>query len=118
MVMAMTFDVSIPLDDLNSAIYVTIPFRFRLPSSAAATTKSDGFGTGRSLSSDVPSKASMYHSLEGYVARMTGGDGHACLLRAMCETSATPLHDDGLIGEQCFVSHSHFVCYSHFRRCN
>ena len=92
-----SFDASIPLDDLNSAIYISVPFSFSLPE--AVSTKSDGYGTGRSLSSVGPSRSSMYKSLEGYVARMTGSDGHACLLRAMCETSATPLHDDGLIGE-------------------
>ena len=26
-------------------------------------------------------------------------DGHACMLRAMCEASATPLHSDGLFGD-------------------
>ena len=26
-------------------------------------------------------------------------DGHACMLRAMCEASATPLHSDGLLGD-------------------
>ena len=92
-----SFDASIPLDDLNSAIYISVPFSFSLPE--AVSTKSDGYGTGRSLSAVGPSRSSMYKSLEGYVARMTGSDGHACLLRAMCETSATPLHDDGLIGE-------------------
>ena len=92
-----SFDASIPLDDLNSAIYISVPFSFSLPE--AVSTKSDGYGTGRSLSSVGPSRSSMYKSLEGYVAKMTGSDGHACLLRAMCETSATPLHDDGLIGE-------------------
>ena len=26
-------------------------------------------------------------------------DGHACMLRAMCEMSAVPLHADGIVGE-------------------
>ena len=26
-------------------------------------------------------------------------DGHACMLRAMCEASAAPLHSDGLLGD-------------------
>ena len=30
---------------------------------------------------------------------LTGADGHSCLLRAMCEASSTPRHDEGLIGD-------------------
>ena len=30
---------------------------------------------------------------------MFGIDGHQCLLRAMCEASSTPLHDEGIIGD-------------------
>ena len=38
-------------------------------------------------------------SLTSDWSRVTGvEDGHACILRAMCEISATPLHDDGLLG--------------------
>ena len=33
------------------------------------------------------------------MSHVTGADGHACLLRAMCEASATPLHDEGLLGD-------------------
>jgi len=94
--LSIRFDVSIPLDDLNSAIYISVPFSFRLPD--RASTKSD-FGSGRSLTGGAPSRLLMYKHLENYVAQMTGSDGHKCLLRAMCETSATPLHDDGLLGD-------------------
>ena len=38
----------------------------------------------------------MYKSIEGYISQVTRMDGHACLLRAMCEASAYPLHDEGL----------------------
>ena len=37
--------------------------------------------------------------MEKYVGQVTGADGHACLLRAMCEASAAPLHDEGLLGD-------------------
>ena len=30
---------------------------------------------------------------------MIGADGHQCLLRAMCEASSTPLHDEGILGD-------------------
>ena len=33
------------------------------------------------------------------MGQVTGADGHACLLRAMCEVSSTPLHDEGLLGD-------------------
>ena len=33
------------------------------------------------------------------MALLTGADGHSCLLRAMCEASSTPLHDEGIIGD-------------------
>ena len=99
MSVVVSLDGFIPLQNLcnTCAILFAIPIIFSLP--AAASTKSDGYRTRRSLSSAGPSRSSMYKTLEGYVAKMTGSDGHACLLRAMCETSATPLHDDGLIGE-------------------
>ena len=91
------FDAAIPLDDLSSAIYISIPFSFSLPSGASSKTD---YGQGRSLGgvADVPTRALMYKHLEGYVSQITGSDGHACLLRAMCETSASPLHDDGILG--------------------
>jgi len=92
------FDAAIPLDDLSSAIYISIPFSFSLPSGASSKTD---YGQGRSLGgvADVPTRALMYKHLEGYVSQITGSDGHACLLRAMCETSASPLHDDGILGD-------------------
>ena len=33
------------------------------------------------------------------MSQVTGADGHACLLRAMCEASSTPLHDEGILGD-------------------
>ena len=41
----------------------------------------------------------MYETMEGYIAQITQSDGHACLLRAMCEASAYPLHDEGVLGD-------------------
>ena len=38
--------------------------------------------------------------MENYVANMLGlQDGHQCLLRAMCEVSSTPLHNEGVLGD-------------------
>ena len=33
------------------------------------------------------------------MGQLTGADGKACLLRAMCETSSMPLHDEGILGD-------------------
>ena len=41
----------------------------------------------------------MYKYVEKYMSQITGADGHACLLRAMCEAGATPLHDEGILGD-------------------
>ena len=61
-------------------------------------------GTSRSLTGGLGwTRGGLYRSLETYVAQMTGSGGHGCLLRAMCEASATPLHDDGLVGECGFL---------------
>ena len=53
----------------------------------------------------------MYKEVENYVNRITGADGHSCLLRAMCETSANPLHDDGILGK-CLENYNE-VCSDH-----
>ena len=97
----MRFSASIPIDDLGTGIYISIPFNFDFPTSTSKLAAS--YGTGRSLTSNnhhILSRSSLYKQLESYVSRITGvDDGHACVLRAMCETSANPLHDDGLIGD-------------------
>ena len=99
----MTFDASIPLPDLNSAVYIAIPFRFSYPQARQSSVSAS---SGRSFSeSDLGSvggqspRSALYSGLENTVAHFTGADGHSCLLRAMCEASSTPLHDEGLIGD-------------------
>ena len=47
---------------------------------------------------DTP-RSMLYKGIERYMGQMTGADGHQCLLRAMCEASSTPLHDEGIIGD-------------------
>ena len=94
----------IPLPDLNSAISVTAPFYFDFPiqSERGATDYFGftGYSTGRSLNSGAETgRVKMYKEVETYVNRITGADGRSCLLRAMCETSANPLHDDGILGK-------------------
>ena len=94
----------IPLTDLNTAVSLSVPFYFDFPvQSERGSTDYFGFssyGTGRSFSAGAETgRVKMYKEVETYVNRVTGADGHSCLLRAMCETSANPLHDDGLLGK-------------------
>ena len=105
-----TFDANIPLPDLNTAIFISVPFQFRYPSTSFSRSFSED---GRSFSEDGKSfsdggldlnrggstRSALYSGLESGVAHLTGADGHACLLRAMCEASSTPLHDEGLLGD-------------------
>ena len=91
------FDASIPIPDLGTSIYVSMPFRFTFPSTTDRTS------TGRSLSGLVGGsggvRSTIYKGVEKYMGHLTGADGQACLLRAMCEASSIPLHDEGLIGD-------------------
>merc|ERR1711892_291747 len=91
---ATTLDLTFPLPDISSEILVTVPFSLDFPT---ATSRS---ASGRSFSSSVTSpRSTMYKTIEKYMGQITGADGHACLLRAMCEASATPLHDEGILGD-------------------
>merc|ERR1711892_1654694 len=91
---ATTLDLTFPLPDISSEILVTVPFSLDFPT---ATSRS---ASGRSFSSSVTSpRSTMYKTIEKYMSQITGADGHACLLRAMCEASATPLHDEGILGD-------------------
>ena len=92
--MGLTLDMTIPIPDLSSEVLVTVPFSLDFPTSSARSF------SGRSFSSGLESpRASMYKYVEKYMSQITGADGHACLLRAMCEAGATPLHDEGILGD-------------------
>ena len=62
-------------------------------------------GTGRSLDGiggiggSGGMRTSLYKGVEKYMGHITGADGQSCLLRAMCEASSIPLHDEGIIGD-------------------
>ena len=93
---SISFDASIPIPDLDTGIYINVPFSFSFPSQRSLVA-------GRSFSGGLGEKNSprtvLYKGIEKYMGHVTGADGHACLLRAMCEASSTPLHDEGLIGD-------------------
>ena len=91
---SLLFNMRIPIDQLNSAISISIPFYTEFGRS------SSGGGLGRSFSGEAEStRLNLYREMEGYVGQITRTDGHSCLLRAMCEVSANPGHEDGLMGK-------------------
>ena len=93
--MGFTVDLTIPVPDLDTEILVTVPFAAEFPTSSSSRAFS-----GRSLSSSIMTpRASLYKYIEQYMGQVTGVDGHSCLLRAMCEASATPSHAEGLLGD-------------------
>ena len=86
--------MSIPVDDLDTSIYIYAPFSYQFPSNDRS------FTSGRSFSSAIESpRSTLYRHIEKYMGKITGADGHACLLRAMCEASSTPLHGEGVFGD-------------------
>ena len=86
------FSGAIPIPDLGTTLYLSLPFSVTLPSTSARS------GTARSLGGPT-GRSTIYRGVEKYMGHLTGADGHTCLLRAMCEASSTPLHDGGIIGD-------------------
>ena len=95
--MAFTIDLVIPVPDLSTEIAVNIPFSVNFPTTSVASGRSFS-GRSLSASSQTP-RATMYKYIEQYMGQISGSNGHACLLRSMCEASATPNHDEGLLGD-------------------
>ena len=98
---SISFDASIPLTDLNSAVYISVPFSFSYPSARHSSVSGRSFSGEASLEAvgGQSPRSALYSGLESSVAHLTGADGHSCLLRAMCEASSTPRHDEGIIGD-------------------
>ena len=88
---SLTFTAEIPLTDLNSAVYITVPFSFSFPSERSSGATGRSFSGG--LAGGDSPRSYLYRNIERYMGHMTGADGHQCLLRAMCEASSTPLHE-------------------------
>ena len=107
--MGLQLDASIPIPDADTSIYISVPYYYDFAAAGAARR-------GRSLAGGDSARSGLYRQLEGYLAqvlqchgrRVEGGDcgvqvvgarapgagGHDCLLRAMCEASAAPLHQE------------------------
>ena len=92
------FSGSIPIADLGTTLFLSMPFYLAFPTTAKS-------GTGRSLDGiggiggSKGMRSSLYKGVEKYMGHITGADGQSCLLRAMCEASSVPLHDEGIIGD-------------------
>jgi len=48
---------------------------------------------------NIQERTTIYTKLETMLGSISATDGHACMLRAMCEASAAPFHSDGLLGD-------------------
>ena len=97
----MDLSMSIPINDLGTSVKIFVPFTFSVPGLASRSDEQEYDNGGRSFSGEVghPGRLNMYKQMEQYVEQIVKGDGHSCLLRAMCEVSANPQHEDGLMGE-------------------
>ena len=94
---SLQFRARIPIDQLNSAISISIPFYAPF---GGRSSRSSSVGQGRSFSGEAEStRLNLYREMESYVGQILRTDGHSCLLRAMCEVSANPGHEDGLMGK-------------------
>ena len=97
----------IPLDDLNTAIRISVPFfvpfsgdDYDYYGSFNSRSFEDYENEKRSFSSGESGRLGLYREMEQYVGQVSRSDGHSCLMRAMCEVSANPHHEDGLVGKQ------------------
>ena len=71
--MEFTFDTTIPMNDLNAAIEISVPFSFTVPTAASRRSEREGRSFSSSGGPSVRSK--MYRALENYVGMFTGADG-------------------------------------------
>ena len=96
---SLSLDASIPLPEFSSAIYVSVPFSFSFPEASTTGTGTAGRSFSGLGSTSSSPRTALYTNIEKYLGQMIGADGHQCLLRAMCEASSTPLHDEGILGD-------------------
>ena len=93
----------IPLTQFGTSMSISIPLYVPFTSQSSLRKRSIDddddddkyYEEPRSLST----RLGMYKEMEGYVDKIFKKDGHSCLLRAMCEASANPQHDDGILGK-------------------
>jgi len=84
-----SFSLKIPISELSTSLTMSVPFSFEFPSTASSSGRSFG----------GHERGDVYTALEKYISSSAGVNGHACLLRAICEVSLAPKHNDGLVGD-------------------
>ncbi|XP_040580877.1 uncharacterized protein [Lepeophtheirus salmonis] len=96
-----TFAFAFPVGDftLTSSLPITYTFGTgELSRENGKKYEQDSF-RGRSLQSSE-TVYSILSTAEQYITRLGGGiNGHACVLRAICEIAQFPEHEDGFLGE-------------------
>merc|ERR1740128_507108 len=106
----MSFSLDIPLVDLGTTLGLSVPFSFDFPAATTTARAASGagyadyggygnVGYGRSFSEPKSQRKGLFNTIEKYLSRIGGVDGHACLKRAICEVAAIPHHDDGILGD-------------------
>ena len=94
--MSISIRMRIPLTQFGTSMSISIPLYVPFTSQSTNNEEDyEDYEEPRSLST----RLGMYKEMEGYVDKIFKKDGHSCLLRAMCEASANPQHDDGILGK-------------------
>jgi len=94
------FDTIIPVEGGNGGpILIRLPITYNIDS-GSITGRSFETGAARTFSSHEDHRHSILRTVESYLERMGGfHDGHACILRAICEVAETPQNTDGFLGD-------------------
>jgi len=95
-----TFQVVIPIEDNNGGpLIITLPITYNVDS-GDISGRSFETGAARTFSSHEDHRHSILRTVESYIERLGGfHDGHACILRAICEVAETPQNTDGFLGD-------------------
>jgi len=101
-----TFDAIIPLEDDGGPLLISLSLLYDIDSGKLFPTPADQLGEKRRSDGDRSFKDRDHRSqtletIEKYLNRMGGnvGNGHACVLRAICEVAETPQTTDGFLGD-------------------
>ena len=82
----------LPLPTIGNLLTLSLrPFSIDFPSSGALLQA-------RSFSNSISERHGLFNIIGTYLGKL-GVDGHACLLRTMCEFGSSPHHDNGIVGD-------------------
>merc|ERR1719270_698244 len=97
--LAITVDFTIPLELSGATIAASIPITYKFDD-GSISGRSFETGAARTFSSHEDHRHSILRTVESYIERLGGfHDGHACILRAICEVAETPQNTDGFLGD-------------------